>query len=218
MEPYLFLSAVLGVLAVTMLLPSLRVWRRTGIWPFVFSREADPFQRLMGVATSTSISGVLLWAILFALFGPERLGVISLPVSVTIAGWMAVLLGALIVVVSQVQMGDSWRIGIDDRPTELVTKGLFGVVRNPIFSGLLLAFIGFLLITPASWTVMGFLTICILLELQTRLEEQHLLRLHGESYRVYAGRVGRFVPMFGKLHAPLTNAPGATASSRGGVR
>ena len=51
-----------------------------------------------------------------------------------------------LVVVSQTQMGASWGIGIDDRSTELVTRGLFGLVRNPIFSGLLLALLGFVLI------------------------------------------------------------------------
>ena len=47
------------------------------------------------------------------------------------------ILPAPLTVLAQLQMGASWRVGIDDRPTELVTGGLFRVVRNPIFTALL---------------------------------------------------------------------------------
>ena len=60
-------------------------------------------------------------------------------------------------------------------------------------------YFGFVLITPASWTVMTFAMIFLVLELQTRLEEQHLIALHGRSYLEYAGTVGRFFPGLGKL-------------------
>jgi protein-S-isoprenylcysteine O-methyltransferase Ste14 len=37
--------------------------------------------------------------------------------------------------VSQYQMGNSWRVGVDPHETtELVSRGLFTVVRNPIFT------------------------------------------------------------------------------------
>ena len=199
MGPYAFPCAVALVLTLTLVLPTLKVWRRYGTWPVVFRREADSFQRLMGAATGTLFAGVILWAGLCAALDPVDLGIFPVPVVVTIVGWTCVGFGALIVVVAQIHMGASWRIGIDDRPTELVTGGLFRLVRNPIFSGLLLSLIGFVLITPASWTLMGFAGIFVLIALQTRLEEQHLIKLHGESYRGYAARVGRFVPLVGRL-------------------
>jgi protein-S-isoprenylcysteine O-methyltransferase Ste14 len=40
------------------------------------------------------------------------------------------------------------------------------------------------------------------LELQVRLvEEPYLIRTHGDEYRAYAARVGRFVPGVGRLAA-----------------
>ena len=40
----------------------------------------------------------------------------------------------------------------------------------------------------------------IALEIQVRLvEEPYLLRQHGDAYRNYAARVGRFVPGLGRL-------------------
>ena len=42
---------------------------------------------------------------------------------------------------------------------------------------------------------MGYL----LVSLQTRLEEGHLITLHGPAYRAYAARVGRFLPGLGRI-------------------
>jgi protein-S-isoprenylcysteine O-methyltransferase Ste14 len=48
----------------------------------------------------------------------------------------------------------------------------------------------------------GLVALLIALEIQVRLvEERHLLRAHGDSYRQYAARVGRFVPGLGRLDA-----------------
>jgi protein-S-isoprenylcysteine O-methyltransferase Ste14 len=63
-------------------------------------------------------------------------------------------------------MGASWRIGIDSaNATELVSKGLFSVSRNPIFLAIRLALLGFFLVAPnaatlailaaAEWAVAG---------------------------------------------------------------
>ncbi len=72
-------------------------------------------------------------------------------------------------------------------------------MRNPIFTGLMLTLAGAALISPSAWTVMGLLVAVILIMLQARLEEVHLLDLHGAGYARYASRVGRFVPGIGRL-------------------
>jgi protein-S-isoprenylcysteine O-methyltransferase Ste14 len=58
---------------------------------------------------------------------------------------------------------------------------------------------------------MGWLDYVLLVSLQVRLEEDHLLRLHGGAYQRYAARVGRFLPGVGRLEAPgLDAAPRIT--------
>jgi protein-S-isoprenylcysteine O-methyltransferase Ste14 len=43
--------------------------------------------------------------------------------------------------------------------------------------------------------------IVLALELQVRaVEEPYLVRTHGNEYRAYASRVGRFVPGIGRFH------------------
>ena len=67
-----------------------------------------------------------------------------------------------------------------------------------IFTGMLVKFGGLALVRPSASTVMGWLMAVVLVGVQTRSEEQHLLKLHGQRYRSYAATVGRFVPMIGR--------------------
>jgi protein-S-isoprenylcysteine O-methyltransferase Ste14 len=102
---------------------------------------------------------------------------------------------------SQLAMGASWRVGVDESErTELVTGGPFRLVRNPIYAAMLPALLGLALLTPNALALAGFALVLLALELQVRVvEEPYLLRTHGHEYRRYAERVGRFVPGVGRL-------------------
>ena len=110
-------------------------------------------------------------------------------------------------------MGRSWRIGIDDRPTGLIAHGLFAWSRNPIFTGMILTLIGAVLIAPAVWSIFFAAVTIVLIAVQTRFEERHLVELHGEAYIAYAQRVGRFLPGVGKLAKKSVGMPGAAIHS-----
>ena len=134
------------------------------------------------------------WAVALALLGPAALGVWSAPAVIARAGWMLLAAALALVIAAQWQMGESWRIGIDDRPTALTTGGPFALMRNPIFSGMLLALAGVVALSPSAATLVAWVAVAQLIAVQARLEEQHLLRLHGSAYADYTARVGRFVP------------------------
>jgi protein-S-isoprenylcysteine O-methyltransferase Ste14 len=112
-------------------------------------------------------------------------------------------LGLTLTLLAQGAMGASWRIGVDPHErTGLVTGGLFGVVRNPIYSGMIPAIIGLALVSPTVLSLAGAFAVIVGIEIQVRaVEEPHLLRSHGDAYGAYAGRVGRFVPGLGKLRS-----------------
>jgi len=64
------------------------------------------------------------------------------PVAVLHAQWLQIsgivvaIVGIFATVYAQLDMGDSWRIGVDPgETTTLVRTGVFGWVRNPIFTG-----------------------------------------------------------------------------------
>lgn len=109
---------------------------------------------------------------------------------------------------AQVAMGDSWRIGVDEsETTELVTRGAFTWVRNPIFSFMLLSGAGLFAVVPNAFSLLSFGLTFAGIEIQVRaVEEPYLARTHGSAYRAYAARVGRFLPGVGRLDPP-THAP-----------
>jgi protein-S-isoprenylcysteine O-methyltransferase Ste14 len=98
-------------------------------------------------------------------------------------------------------MGASWRIGVrDDQGTDLVTAGWFSLCRNPIYSSMVVGWTGFALMVPTWPGLAAVVVIALGLELQVRaVEEPYLVRTHGNEYRRYASRVGRFVPGIGRM-------------------
>jgi protein-S-isoprenylcysteine O-methyltransferase Ste14 len=179
--------------------PLVRLKRRSGVWAVVSHRGADPCQRLVGALVALWLGAVGAWGALVATVGPGALGVWAAPPPVARAGWALVAVGLALTVWAQAAMGASWRIGIDDRPTALVTRGPYAVSRNPIYTAMLIAFAGVALVTPSAWTIAGWVAVAQLIAVQVRLEEQHLGRLHGDAFRDWAMRVGRFVPGVGIL-------------------
>ncbi len=118
-----------------------------------------------------------------------------------ILGLLLITSGFALTFVAQIQMSASWRIGVD--PTEttaLVTHGVFGVVRNPIYAGLLLFALGVVMLVPNLCSFLGLLSATVGLELHVRKVEEPFLRSrHGRGYRAYTSRVGRFLPGVGCL-------------------
>ena len=104
--------------------------------------------------------------------------------------------GIVLVLAAQLSLGASWRIGIDEaEATTLVTTGAFQVVRNPIFTTVILTFLGLALMVPNPLAVAGVVVTVIGIEVQVRLaEEPYLRRVHGTAYTDYASRVGRSYP------------------------
>jgi protein-S-isoprenylcysteine O-methyltransferase Ste14 len=111
------------------------------------------------------------------------------------------LAGLVATLYAQIAMGESWRIGVDEEErTDLVTSGPFATVRNPIFAAMLPTSIGLAMVVPNVVAIVGVAVLFVALEIQVRLvEEPYLLHAHGEDYRGYAARVGRFVPGLGRL-------------------
>lgn len=108
--------------------------------------------------------------------------------------WCAAL---LIYSVTVWTMGASWRIGIDhgtDCP--LITNGIFTWTRNPIYLSFGFMAVGTFCILGRLVFLLLALASLALLHIQVRQEERFLIHAHGESYRHYYSRVGRYLRWF----------------------
>jgi protein-S-isoprenylcysteine O-methyltransferase Ste14 len=112
--------------------------------------------------------------------------------------------GVAATVASQTAMGRSWRADVDpDGRTPLVMTGPFRSVRNPILGSTAVTVLGLALVVPNVFAALMLVTSLAAWQIQVRLvEEPYLLALHGDEYRRYAGRTGRFVPGIGRLTGP----------------
>jgi len=115
---------------------------------------------------------------------------------------IALLLGGVLLAVAALRGYDlgeflGWayvRRGADAAHTTLNTSSLNALVRHPLYLGLLLGLLGYLLLAPttARATFVGC-TLAYLL-LGTRLEERKLVRQFGAAYLRYQARVPRLLP------------------------
>lgn len=175
---------------------SLLVYLQTGINPLVLPRSQDAYG-YVGMAFKVLMLACAFVLIALAFYPPAPiwLGSIS-PLEIPAikwVGWFALLVSLLWMLVAQAQMGGSWRIGIDSaNRTKLVSTGLFSVSRNPIFLATRLALLGFFLVAPNAATLAILAAGEIVIQVQVRLEEQHLLGLHGASYINYCSQVPRW--------------------------
>lgn len=176
---------------------SYQTWRKTGINPYRLTATEDVHgftgkaYRLISLASAVVLTIFVFWDGLYAYLTPiawleifwlDVLGVVLLFASLT---W---------ILVAQMQMGNAWRIGIDEEnPTDLVTGGIFQLSRNPIFLGVRLNFLGLFLILPNAITLTIWLLGDVMLQIQVLLEEDFLLGAHGDAYQRYAQQVRRWI-------------------------
>ena len=187
-----------------------RTWvqlRRYGSSGIVLFRSGRPGQHIRE-ALFVVLAVALLAEAALAAVAPRRLpGLVPLaPATAAVlraTGTVMVLGATALMLAAQLDLGASWRVGIDEgaRPG-LLTGGLYRYSRNPIYVAMLTALLGFALLLP-SWISLGLLIGAGLgIRRHVRDEETYLARTYGEEYRRYAARVGRFVPGVGRLRAP----------------
>ena len=180
---------------IVFVLRTLLVWRSTGVNPVIVSRVDNADRYIMRMFFWVEVALVV--SLVAFIGGREGFGG-TLPLlthdAIQLVGLGLVLLSTLWAAIAQAQMGASWRIGIDrERQTALVTHGLFGVSRNPIFFGMQVALLGYFLCVPSVLMLAVLLVGHVLISVQVRLEEAYLASSHGAAYAAYRENVRRWV-------------------------
>jgi len=187
--PLFFLSA--------MILPTYRVGKTTGVNPYKLGSSDSAhdyigknFRIVLIVCTLVIFTFVFLPSVY-----RQLLPIAFLAYDAVVWIGMILLVFALFwILIAQLHMQKSWRIGIDeDVRTELVQRGLFKISRNPIFLGMRLMLVGLFLILPNAVMLVILVAGEMLLQIQVRLEEEFLTRTHGDSYLAYQKQVRRWI-------------------------
>ena len=118
---------------------------------------------------------------------------------VNAAGFALAVCGLAATLYAQLDMGESWRIGFDtSETTTLVRSGSFRLIRNPIYTAMLVFMFGETLLAPNPVAIAVLAIFLAAVEVSVRtVEESYLLAVHGDDYRDYTASVGRFVPGIG---------------------
>jgi protein-S-isoprenylcysteine O-methyltransferase Ste14 len=194
----LALLLYLVYLALAFGLRAFLLWRRTGDHGFRFGGfRASAAERAGALLFVLALALGLLAPVLELLGALAALEALRAPA----LGLLLSLAGIAGTLHAQLAMGSSWRVGVDpSERTALRTDGPFRLVRNPIFSWMILTAAGLALLVPNAASLAALAALVVGIEIQVRLvEEPHLLRAHGDAYQSWASRTGRFVPGLGRL-------------------
>ena len=114
-----------------------------------------------------------------------------------VVAWGGVLLclaGLVMLSLSLVSFGKSFRVGIDQQhPDKLVTTGVFAFSRNPIYVAFASVLLGQFLVFP-NWVLLVYMVAAIgVIHRQVLREEEYLRRHYGQQYSDYCERVRRYL-------------------------
>jgi protein-S-isoprenylcysteine O-methyltransferase Ste14 len=126
---------------------------------------------------------------------PNFLPISENPATLQIVGTAIYTMGLLTAIAARFQLGDNWaniETGQVLQRQQVVARGIYGLIRHPIYTGDLLLLLG-LELALNSWLVLGVLLLAPVVIMQAVKEEKMLVqKLSG--YDSYCLRTKRFIP------------------------
>ena len=147
-----------------------------------------------------------------ALPGPVALAIVLLPGSPSASPFLAGAGVAITIVGELVRMWGVYHIGAisrtrSERLGPLVASGPFALVRNPLYVGNILLWVGFAIAARLLWLApIVFVLLALEYHAIVRWEETLLESRLGQAYRDYAARVPRWIPSFNRGDRGLRRA------------
>lgn len=164
--------------------------RRKGIQTNQLGKGKTGFVRWIEVSLAISSRLVVAVEAVSIIFNTNRFAL-----WIRILGLCLATAGVIVFVLSIVTMKDSWRAGVPETgKTELVTRGIYQISRNPAFLGFDIVYIGILL-TFFNWVLFAASVLAVVtLHLQiVNVEEDFLTEAFGNVYLDYRKKVCRYI-------------------------
>ncbi len=159
--------------------------------------------RLRGFLTISLISSLVAWFVIMmagilypdSRFLPFPLGARLLDsLHTELIGVVLVALGFAFFISAWIRLGNFWRVGNrEEKNNELITEGVYGISRNPIYLFFVLYLSGIFLINGTLIFLIFAVMVALNLHYLTLEEESFLSRVHGTVYHNYCGVTGRYI-------------------------
>lgn len=108
-------------------------------------------------------------------------------------GFFIAFTGLCMCIVARKTLGDSWTNAYEYEPRPLVTSGIYGVIRHPIYLGFALMLIGGEIVA-GSYLFLSCLAFFLVYYFQGKREEKILLAHFGKKYKDYMNRTKMLIP------------------------
>ncbi len=151
---------------------------------------------------ASRILRILIFLIAIVLLSVPRLPLSWLYVQLWPSGYWPFWLGAALTVAgllfavwAREHLGRNWSRSVTIKQGhELITTGPYGVVRHPIYTGILTGFLGMAIAISQVRGFIVFVLIFLVFWLKLRMEEEWMRSQFGETYATYARQTAALVP------------------------
>ncbi|CAN5819375.1 hypothetical protein BH11BAC7_BH11BAC7_12360 [soil metagenome] len=114
---------------------------------------------------------------------------------VGITGLIISVSGACIACWSRYNLGKNWSLSVQEKEShELIQHGIYKFIRHPIYTGLLLLFIGNTLIVGDYRGIIAVVLVFISFWFKLKKEEKLLTEIFGDKYIGYAAKTKALIP------------------------
>jgi len=171
------------------------VWLLMAAWSKPSKRREFPWQRLEHVLPM--VFGFFLiynhraeWSFLGHRIVPQN-------DAVTILGLLLTAGGLIFAVWARIALGANWSGTVTIKSGHnLIRRGPYRWIRHPIYTGILISFVGTVLLQGEVRAFLGFVLVALALYRKAKREERFLSEEFGQGFTEHAKRTGMFLPRF----------------------
>ncbi len=179
-------------------------WILLGIWVIFWSywlitawlNRSPVKRRQSSMLPTLPIIAVVIWILVTGIY-PDLVYQQIFPdgIVASIAGTIITILGLGFAIWARLHLGTNWSglpiIRVDHK---LIRTGPYTIVRNPIYTGILIAFVGTAIVIGKFWAIIAILIVFVAFFMKIRIEEKFLLEEFGEDYLKYKKEVKSLIP------------------------
>jgi protein-S-isoprenylcysteine O-methyltransferase Ste14 len=192
--PALDLAVLLGTVACVAVVLAAAIWNHLSVR--AAGRVAERVQS--PIATASMLAFFALVVVLLN----EHVGAVVLPAGLRSAamlvGLALLVAGAVVNVAGRLQLGRNWADHVTIyRDQQLVQRGVYGLVRHPLYASLTWMFVGAALVFRNAAALGATLAIFLPATIIRARQEERLLAARYPEYADYCRRVGMLLPLLG---------------------